>query len=246
MVEPRRLDDTGRLWSPGVKTGVRRGSEFHLTEYFGPVLGLIAADDLDEAIAIQNQVDYGLTAGLHSLDRAEIETWVDRVEAGNAYVNRSTVGAIVRRQPFGGWKKSAVGAGTKAGGPSLPDRSQRLGPRTGHRLRPARHDGPAGPRRRTRPRPGRRPDRLPGAGPGLGRARVAARPRRTARRLGADSGEERAAAPAGPGDRARRAGRSRPACCVSWAPGCSSALRSPSRCRPRPTGSSPTGSPGSA
>ncbi|MEV5000728.1 bifunctional proline dehydrogenase/L-glutamate gamma-semialdehyde dehydrogenase [Nocardioides sp. LML1-1-1.1] len=118
LVEPRRLDDTGRLWSPGVKTGVRRGSEFHLTEYFGPVLGLIAADDLDEALAIQNQVDYGLTAGLHSLDRAEIEHWVDRVQAGNAYVNRSTVGAIVRRQPFGGWKKSAVGAGTKAGGPS--------------------------------------------------------------------------------------------------------------------------------
>ncbi|GCB00004.1 bifunctional proline dehydrogenase/L-glutamate gamma-semialdehyde dehydrogenase [Mycolicibacterium sp. NCC-Tsukiji] len=118
LVEPRRLDDSGRLWSPGVKTGVRRGSEFHLTEYFGPVLGLIAADDLDEAMAIQNQVDYGLTAGLHSLDRDEIERWLDRVEAGNAYVNRSTVGAIVRRQPFGGWKKSAVGAGAKAGGPN--------------------------------------------------------------------------------------------------------------------------------
>jgi len=118
LVEPRQLDDTGRLWSPGVKTGVRRGSEFHLTEYFGPVLGLIAAADLDEAIAIQNQVDYGLTAGLFSLDREEIEHWLDRVEAGNAYVNRSTVGAIVQRQPFGGWKKSAVGAGTKAGGPN--------------------------------------------------------------------------------------------------------------------------------
>ncbi|MHA0288537.1 bifunctional proline dehydrogenase/L-glutamate gamma-semialdehyde dehydrogenase [Mycobacterium sp. C3-094] len=118
LVEPRRLDDTGRLWSPGVKTGVRRGSEYHLTEYFGPVLGLMEAADLDEAIAIQNEVDYGLTAGLHSLDRAEIERWIDTVEAGNAYVNRSTVGAIVRRQPFGGWKKSAVGAGTKAGGPN--------------------------------------------------------------------------------------------------------------------------------
>ena len=118
LVEPRELDDTGRLWSPGVKTGVRRGSEYHLTEYFGPVLGLIAADDLDEAIDIQNQVDYGLTAGLHSLDRSEVARWIDRVEAGNAYVNRSTVGAVVRRQPFGGWKKSSVGAGTKAGGPN--------------------------------------------------------------------------------------------------------------------------------
>ncbi|MDG4666181.1 bifunctional proline dehydrogenase/L-glutamate gamma-semialdehyde dehydrogenase [Mycobacterium sp. 236(2023)] len=118
LVEPRQLDDTGRLWSPGVKTGLGRGSEFHLTEYFGPVLGLIEAGDLDEAIAIQNQVDYGLTAGLHTLDREEIDRWIERVEAGNAYVNRSTVGAIVRRQPFGGWKKSSVGAGTKAGGPN--------------------------------------------------------------------------------------------------------------------------------
>ena len=118
LVEPKQLDDSGRLWSPGVKTGVRRGSEYHLTEYFGPVLGLIAADSLTEAIAIQNQVDYGLTAGLHSLDREEVRTWIDSVEAGNAYVNRTTVGAIVRRQPFGGWKRSAVGAGTKAGGPN--------------------------------------------------------------------------------------------------------------------------------
>ncbi|WP_066907590.1 bifunctional proline dehydrogenase/L-glutamate gamma-semialdehyde dehydrogenase [Millisia brevis] len=118
LVEPKQLDDTGRLWSPGVKAGVARGSEFHLTEYFGPVLGLIEAADLDEALAIQNQVDYGLTAGLHSLDRHELEHWLERVEAGNLYVNRGITGAIVRRQPFGGWKKSAVGAGTKAGGPN--------------------------------------------------------------------------------------------------------------------------------
>lgn len=118
LVAPRQLDDSGRLWSPGVRAGVRRGSEFHLTEYFGPVLGLMEARDLDEAIAMQNQVDYGLTAGLHSLDRHEVERWIDRVEAGNAYVNRSTVGAVVARQPFGGWKKSAVGAGAKAGGPN--------------------------------------------------------------------------------------------------------------------------------
>jgi RHH-type proline utilization regulon transcriptional repressor/proline dehydrogenase/delta 1-pyrroline-5-carboxylate dehydrogenase len=61
-------------------------------------------------------VDYGLTAGIHSLDSDEVATWLDRVEAGNLYVNRGITGAIVRRQPFGGWKKSAVGAGTKAGG----------------------------------------------------------------------------------------------------------------------------------
>jgi RHH-type proline utilization regulon transcriptional repressor/proline dehydrogenase/delta 1-pyrroline-5-carboxylate dehydrogenase len=63
-------------------------------------------------------VDYGLTAGLHSLNPGEIGTWLDTIQAGNLYVNRSITGAIVQRQPFGGWKKSAVGAGTKAGGPN--------------------------------------------------------------------------------------------------------------------------------
>jgi RHH-type transcriptional regulator, proline utilization regulon repressor / proline dehydrogenase / delta 1-pyrroline-5-carboxylate dehydrogenase len=118
LVEPRQLDSSGRLWSPGIKDGVVPGSEFHMIEYFGPVLGLIAARDLEQAISIQNQVPYGLTAGLHSLDSQEVSLWLGHVEAGNLYVNRAITGAIVRRQPFGGWKRSAVGAGTKAGGPN--------------------------------------------------------------------------------------------------------------------------------
>ncbi|MDR6905594.1 RHH-type proline utilization regulon transcriptional repressor/proline dehydrogenase/delta 1-pyrroline-5-carboxylate dehydrogenase [Agromyces sp. 3263] len=118
LVEPKQLDATGRLWSPGIRAGVAPGSYFHLTEFFGPVLGVMHAKDLDEAIRLQNAVDYGLTAGLHSLDSDEVATWLDRVEAGNLYVNRGITGAIVQRQPFGGWKRSAVGAGAKAGGPN--------------------------------------------------------------------------------------------------------------------------------
>ncbi len=118
LVEPKQLDDTGKLWSPGVKTGVAPGSYFHLTEFFGPVLGIMRAKDLDEAIELQNAVEYGLTAGLHSLDSDEVAEWLDRVEAGNLYVNRGITGAIVQRQSFGGWKRSAVGAGAKAGGPN--------------------------------------------------------------------------------------------------------------------------------
>ncbi|KSU76950.1 L-proline dehydrogenase [Pseudarthrobacter enclensis] len=117
-VEPRKLDNTGKLWSPGVRYGVKRGSYFHLTEFFGPVLGVMTADTLEEAIAIQNQIEYGLTAGLHSLNSEELGIWLDSIQAGNLYVNRGITGAIVQRQPFGGWKKSAVGAGTKAGGPN--------------------------------------------------------------------------------------------------------------------------------
>jgi RHH-type proline utilization regulon transcriptional repressor/proline dehydrogenase/delta 1-pyrroline-5-carboxylate dehydrogenase len=126
LVEPRRLDDVAaahgidpdRLWTPGLRDGVAPGSFFHLTEVFGPVLGIMRAKDLDEAIRLQNQVSFGLTAGLHSLDEDEIATWLDRVEAGNVYVNRHITGAIVQRQPFGGWKASVVGPGAKAGGPN--------------------------------------------------------------------------------------------------------------------------------
>ncbi|MDJ1114784.1 bifunctional proline dehydrogenase/L-glutamate gamma-semialdehyde dehydrogenase [Microbacterium dauci] len=117
VVEPRRLDDEGARWTPGIRDGVQAGSEFHLTEYFGPVLGIMTAATLDEAIALVNRIDYGLTSGLHALDPDEIQTWLAGVEAGNAYVNRGTTGAIVQRQPFGGWKKSVVGPTTKAGGP---------------------------------------------------------------------------------------------------------------------------------
>ena len=117
LVEPKLLDGD-RLWSPGVKLGVRPGSWFHLTECFGPVLGIMRADDLDHAIRLQNTPAFGLTGGIQSLDHREIERWVEGVEVGNAYVNRPITGAIVRRQPFGGWKRSAVGIGAKAGGPN--------------------------------------------------------------------------------------------------------------------------------
>ncbi|WP_165067327.1 bifunctional proline dehydrogenase/L-glutamate gamma-semialdehyde dehydrogenase [Marisediminicola senii] len=118
LVKPEKLDAEGRLWSPGVRTGVVAGSEFHRTEYFGPVLGIMRADTLEEAIELQNASAYGLTAGIHSLDADEVSRWLDEVEAGNLYVNRGITGAVVRRQPFGGWKRSSVGGGTKAGGPN--------------------------------------------------------------------------------------------------------------------------------
>src|SRR3546814_2929448 len=98
LVEPQRLDDTGRLWSPGLKDGVTSGSWFHRTECFGPVLGIMRAETLDDAIDLQNGTDFGLTGGLHSLDDDEIDRWLERVEVGNAYVNRHITGAIVQRQ----------------------------------------------------------------------------------------------------------------------------------------------------
>lgn len=118
LAEPRQLDEEGRLFTPGVRRGVREGSTYHLTEYFGPILGIMHADTLEDAVRMQNGTSYGLTAGLHSLDPDEIAWWTEHVEAGNLYVNRGITGAIVQRQPFGGWKRSAVGQTAKAGGPN--------------------------------------------------------------------------------------------------------------------------------
>ena len=118
LLAPRADADDPCLWSPGIRLGVQPGSWFHQTECFGPVLGLMRARDLDEAVAFQNAVSYGLTAGFHSLDESEIAAWRERVEAGNLYINRAITGAVVQRQPFGGWKRSAIGPGAKAGGPN--------------------------------------------------------------------------------------------------------------------------------
>jgi RHH-type proline utilization regulon transcriptional repressor/proline dehydrogenase/delta 1-pyrroline-5-carboxylate dehydrogenase len=116
LVKPKQLDEAGHRWRPGIKVGVRPGSWSHLNEWFGPVLGVMIADSFDEALTWQNQTPYALTAGLHSLSTEECERWIEGVEGGNLYVNRGTTGAIVHRQPFGGWKRSSVGPTAKAGG----------------------------------------------------------------------------------------------------------------------------------
>jgi RHH-type proline utilization regulon transcriptional repressor/proline dehydrogenase/delta 1-pyrroline-5-carboxylate dehydrogenase len=118
LLEPRQDATDPCLWSPGIKLGVQPGSWFHQTECFGPVLGVMRARDLEEAVELQNATPYGLTAGIHTLDESEITAWRERVEAGNLYINRAITGAIVQRQPFGGWKRSSIGPGSKAGGPN--------------------------------------------------------------------------------------------------------------------------------
>jgi RHH-type proline utilization regulon transcriptional repressor/proline dehydrogenase/delta 1-pyrroline-5-carboxylate dehydrogenase len=118
LLEPKPAADNPQLWSPGIKLGVRPGGFFHRTECFGPVLGLMRADDLDHAIELVNAQPFGLSSGIQTLDDREIARWLERVDAGNLYVNRPITGAIVGRQPFGGWKASSVGPGAKAGGPN--------------------------------------------------------------------------------------------------------------------------------
>lgn len=124
LVEPKLLDDSSvnfgepslRLWSPGIRTGVQPGSPFHLAEVTGPVLGIMRAQTLAEAVGLQNAPAGIVTAGLHTRDAVDVGEWIDVVQAGNLFINRAITGAIVQRQPFGGWKRSALGGATKTGG----------------------------------------------------------------------------------------------------------------------------------
>ncbi len=114
-LEPDFAEDNQYMLKPSIKWGVKPGSFTHMNELFGPVLSVMKAKNLKDAIEIVNMTGYGLTSGIESLDMREVEYWRENLKAGNLYINRGTTGAIVLRQPFGGMGKSAVGAGRKAG-----------------------------------------------------------------------------------------------------------------------------------
>jgi RHH-type proline utilization regulon transcriptional repressor/proline dehydrogenase/delta 1-pyrroline-5-carboxylate dehydrogenase len=84
-------------------------------EIFGPVLAVIKAADLTDALAIANGTKYALTGGIFSRSPGNIERVRREFRVGNLYINRKITGALVDRQPFGGFKLSGIG--TKAGGP---------------------------------------------------------------------------------------------------------------------------------
>ena len=113
---PENKENNPYIYGPSIKWHVSPGSYTHNTEFFGPLLAVMRADNLSHAVDITNQTGYGLTAGLESLDKREQDYWKERIRAGNLYINRGTTGAVVYRQPFGGMGKSAIGAGVKAGG----------------------------------------------------------------------------------------------------------------------------------
>jgi len=117
-LRPKPMAGNPNLWTPGIKYGVCAGGFTHRTELFGPVLAVMRFQKLSEAVALVNQTGFGLTSGLESLDEREWDYWKENICAGNLYINRVTTGAVVLRQPFGGWGKSVFGAGMKAGGPN--------------------------------------------------------------------------------------------------------------------------------
>ena len=117
-LRPEMVGKNPHMWTPGIKYGVQPGSSTHATEFFGPLLGVMPANSLEQAIERVNMTGFGLTSGLESLDPREHTIWKAKIKAGNLYINRATTGAITLRQPFGGMGKSALGPAIKAGGPN--------------------------------------------------------------------------------------------------------------------------------
>jgi RHH-type proline utilization regulon transcriptional repressor/proline dehydrogenase/delta 1-pyrroline-5-carboxylate dehydrogenase len=109
-----KIPEKGYFIPPTIFTGVKPEMTLSQCEIFGPVLSVLKARDLDDAIRIANDTDYALTAGFFSRSPANIERVKAELVAGNVYLNRSCTGAVVGRHPFGGFKMS--GGGTKAGG----------------------------------------------------------------------------------------------------------------------------------
>ena len=117
LIKPSYADNENPyMLKPSIRWGTQKGDFCHMNELFGPVLSVVCADNLDDAIEIVNSTGYGLTSGIESLDEREKNLFKEKLKAGNLYLNRMTTGAIVTRQPFGGMGKSAIGSGKKAGG----------------------------------------------------------------------------------------------------------------------------------
>jgi 1-pyrroline-5-carboxylate dehydrogenase len=111
---PASGQGAGYFVPPTIIDGVDRCAKLACEEIFGPVLAVIEAADFDDALAIANGTEYGLTGALFSNDRFRIERARREFHVGNLYINRKCTGALVDVQPFGGFNMS--GTDSKAGG----------------------------------------------------------------------------------------------------------------------------------
>src|SRR5207248_5031473 len=109
------VPETGYFVGPTIVADVVPDCRLATEEIFGPVLTVMRARSFEEAISLANDTDYALTAGVVSRSPSHIRLAREELRAGNVYVNRTITGAVVGRQPFGGYGLSGVGS--KAGGP---------------------------------------------------------------------------------------------------------------------------------
>ena len=108
LLAPRMVNGNPRLWSPGIKLGVRRGSWYHRTECFGPVLGLMRAKDFQDAIEIVNDSEFGLQGALFTRSLKWAMRFSEEFEVGSLWVNEASRFRL-DMYPFGGAKRSGFG-----------------------------------------------------------------------------------------------------------------------------------------
>ncbi|HEV7666473.1 MAG TPA: L-glutamate gamma-semialdehyde dehydrogenase [Chloroflexota bacterium] len=114
--EPGAVDGAeGWYIQPTIVADVAPDGRLAQEEIFGPLLSFLRARDYDQALAIANATEYGLTGGVYSRDRRRLEQARAEFRVGNLYFNRKITGAMVGAQPFGGFDMS--GTDSKAGGP---------------------------------------------------------------------------------------------------------------------------------
>ena len=113
-LEGGKTPSKGYFIPPTIIADVSPTARIAQEEIFGPVLAVIKAKDFDEALAIANGTQYGLTGALYSRDRSRLERARHEFHVGNLYLNRKCTGALVDVQPFGGFNMS--GTDSKAGG----------------------------------------------------------------------------------------------------------------------------------
>ena len=109
------LADEGYYVAPHIFTDLSPTSPLAQEEFFGPILAVLKSRDLTHALEIANGTQYALTGGLYSRSPQNIARVKREFRVGNLYINRKITGALVDRQPFGGFKMSGIGS--KAGGP---------------------------------------------------------------------------------------------------------------------------------
>ncbi len=117
LVTPARVDlpASGYYQSPAIFTEVAADDPLAQDEIFGPVLAVLRADSFEQAVELANSTRYALTGGVYSRRPVHLDYARKAFQAGNLYLNRKITGALVSRQPFGGFRLS--GSGSKAGGP---------------------------------------------------------------------------------------------------------------------------------
>ena len=114
-VDVKKLAKQGTFVGPHIITGVDPESKVAQEEFFGPLLAVMKAKNLDEAFNIANNTRFALTGGVYSRSPATLKRARTEFQVGNLYLNREITGAMVQRHPFGGFRMSGIG--TKAGGP---------------------------------------------------------------------------------------------------------------------------------